>query len=459
MIFVIGDVMLDKTISGHTSRISPEAPVPIVRKTKTDYRLGGAANVANLVSNNAFRVCLVGQVGNDEAGSKLIRLIEASNIQHKIMVSENAVTTCKTRILSDSQQICRIDTEAYNSRAVNTILDEVTNLIDDNDIVILSDYSKGFLSESEEIIHELNKFGAKVIVDAKCPDPQKYAGAYIVKPNIKELSAFCRHEGIDLDDDSSESIVAASRQLIESYNVNYILTTRAEKGSILVGIDCAHEFFQEKIEVVDVVGAGDTVAAFLAMCLQQGCDLHDAVSLSMEAGRKAVQKLGTSMVTFDEIRKQTKSVISSVSEVLAFHRQFPSKRMVFTNGCFDILHSGHVKYLTESRSHGDFLVVGINSDASVKRLKGNTRPVNTLEDRCTVLASLSCVDFCIPFDDDTPIELITSLKPKVLTKGSDYKAENVVGNKEMQHWDGEVKIIDLQPNISTTNLIRRLNAK
>jgi D-beta-D-heptose 7-phosphate kinase/D-beta-D-heptose 1-phosphate adenosyltransferase len=457
-ILVIGDFMIDHYLWGKSDRVSPEAPVPVVEVVKEEDRLGGAGNVVNNLISLGANV-IVSTVLGDE-NERMFKLLKEKNIDTSgIFVDENRKTIIKSRVISSHQQVIRYDKETKNDiskaqeeKIINFVRENIQNI----DVVLLSDYAKGVLTENltQSIINLANKNNKKLIIDPK-NNFYKYQNAYMIKPNKKELSVAT---GIEIN--SKEDLLKAGWALKEELNLEYLLVTLSEDGMALFG----QEFIQIPTlakEVFDVTGAGDTVLASLGYFLAKNDNLVDAMHFANAAAAVVVGKVGSAVVTIDEILHYEKNLDNSVEhkiikfeeiEGLATSIKKENKKIVFTNGCFDILHLGHVKYLQKARALGDVLIVGVNSNESVSRLKGPTRPVNDEFDRAYLLASLEVVDYVMIFKEDTPYELIKKVKPDILVKGADYKDKEVVGSDIAK----EVKLIDFVDGKSTTSIIERM---
>lgn len=458
-ILILGDLMVDTYHIGSVRRISPEAPVPVIQVKETYSVLGGAANVArNLITlKNIPHV--IGIVGNDINGSIMKQMFDESNIKHTLINTENPTIT-KTRIIGNHQQIARIDfekdkitlTDAEKEKIIETLKKEIPN----TEIVIISDYGKGVCSIEicKKVIELSNKYKKIVIIDPKGNNWEKYSNADIITPNLKELSDIYGQEITNED----QIIYNAAKKISNEYNIKNILVTRSELGmSLISNENCTHIRTEAK-EVYDVSGAGDTVVATLSACLAGKLTVINSIKLANKAAGIVVGKIGTSPISYEELQnnfnlKETSKIINpaEVKDLIKKLRN-KNKKIVFTNGCFDILHKGHVYYLQKAKELGDILILGLNSDSSVKRLKGETRPINKEIDRAYVLEALSCIDYIIIFDEDTPYNLIKEVMPDILVKGGDYKIENVVGREFAK----EVTLINFQEGYSTTNIIKNI---
>ncbi len=462
---VVGDVMLDRYWYGSSNRISPEAPVPVVNVDRYENRAGGAANVALNLASLGIECDLVGIVGQDEAGQTLEQLLKDKNIDPRFIVSEELPTITKLRILSRHQQLLRVDFEkGYDKVDQGSLLSTLRKCMRDTKVVICSDYGKGALSSVQTMIQECRSKNIKVLVDPKGTDFSRYSGATLLTPNMSEFEAVV---GKVQDNDDLEK---KALNLIKEFSLEALLVTRSEDGMSLIvpGKDALHIPTYAR-EVYDVTGAGDTVIATLAASLASGCDLPLACAIANRAGGIVVGKLGTSTVTpreLDEVINgrghscKHMGVMSEdeVVEEVAFLKQ-KGKKVVMTNGCFDILHKGHVDYLQKARALGDVLIVAVNSDESVQTLKGPTRPIVPLENRMDVLAALGCVDMVVPFSEETPQRLIARILPDILVKGGDYKVEQIAGHKEVLANGGSVKILNFVDNCSTSNIVKKIQSQ
>ncbi|WP_305862799.1 D-glycero-beta-D-manno-heptose-7-phosphate kinase [Helicobacter cholecystus] len=445
--------MLDHYILGDCSRISPEAPVQVVEVTKEQNRLGGACNVAhNLIALGA-KVELCGVIGEDKAGEMLLQ--DAKNlgigVKH-IYKDKKRQTTQKSRILVSNQQILRVDRENKDDlcdEILQSLYHGVCSEITECDGLILSDYGKGVLSKSmcKKLISLANEYQKVVLCDPKGSDYSKYKYATLLTPNKKEAK-----EATGIEINNKENLLLALNTLKEQCNLLYPLITLSEDGIGILEDGELKIFPTLAQEVYDVTGAGDTVIASLGYMLAQGQNIKEAVKFANSAAAVVVAKVGSAVATQEEIGRFHHQEYAH-SKILTCAKQLPQNpNIVFTNGCFDILHKGHVSYLQKAKKLGDILVVGLNSDSSVRALKGENRPINSQEDRAFLLASLECVDYVIIFDELTPYELIKSISPKILVKGADYKGKEVVGSEFAQ----EVKLIDFVEGKSTTNLIKKI---
>jgi D-beta-D-heptose 7-phosphate kinase/D-beta-D-heptose 1-phosphate adenosyltransferase len=467
-VLCIGDLMLDRFIYGDVERISPEAPIPVVRIRREISMLGGAGNVVrNLVALGA-KPAFVSVVGDDDAGREVGGLIGAlDGVDPCLVVEPGRQTTIKLRYIAGSQQLLRADRETASAIAEITcrrVVDMIERLLPRVDLVVLSDYGKGVLCSGvlQATIQAARAAGRPVVVDPKGSDYQIYAGASLLTPNRKELA-----EASKMPVGSDEEIVAAARHLLEACAVDAVLATRSQDGMTLVTSDGEPRHLPaEAREVFDVSGAGDTVVATLAAALAGGVPLPQAAQLANVAAGIVVAKVGTAVAYAKEVAAaiHTQELLLDDTKVMGWDRLLDQAerwrhrgwRIGFTNGCFDLLHPGHVSLLRQAKAACDRLVVGLNSDASVQRLKGPTRPVQNETARATVLASLEAVDAVVLFDQDTPLELITALRPDVLVKGADYTIDKVVGADVVQAHGGKVLLADLEAGHSTTATIARM---
>ncbi|MEO0034491.1 MAG: hypothetical protein RLZZ501_514 [Pseudomonadota bacterium] len=469
-VLCVGDVMLDRFVYGSVDRISPEAPIPVLRIERETAMLGGAGNVVrNLVALGA-RPGFVAAVGDDPAGAEIGRLVAAhADIDAGLVIEPGRQTTIKTRFFASNQQLLRGDREnrgAVGAATAAALLDAAAARLGRAGVMVLSDYGKGVLTAEAvaALITRAEAAGTPVVVDPKGSDYSVYRGATVVTPNRKEL-----HEATGLAVDSDDEVVAAARRLIETCGIRTVLVTRSQDGMTLVeGTGAVHHLPAEAREVFDVSGAGDTVVATLAAALASGAGLPEAARLANVAAGIVVAKVGTAVAYADELvaalhhddltAGDTKIVPAAIAADRVARWRAKGLKVGFTNGCFDLLHPGHVAILTQARAACDRLVVGLNSDASVRRLKGSTRPVQSEAARATVLSSLAPVDLVVIFGEDTPLALIETLRPDVLVKGADYTVATVVGAEQVQSWGGRVVLAELIEGQSTTNTIRRMKA-
>ncbi len=460
-ILVIGDVMLDRYWFGDTARISPEAPVPVVKIKQHDERPGGAGNVALNIAALGAKVTLLGISGTDEAGDSLKQQLDAANIQHEILQLPNIPTIAKLRIISRHQQLIRLDFEEKIPAFHSTLLiDTYKKHLNHANLVILSDYGKGTLSCNKELIALATAAGIPVFVDPKGQDFSTYQGATTITPNFKEFEAIvgpCENE---------QTILHKAQSFLTTFSIENLLLTRGEQGMTLIRKDAEEIHLPAHArEVYDVTGAGDTVIAVLAAAYAAGEALPHAMKLANLAASLVVTKLGAASVGKNELQAALHTAEHIATQGIVNEEQLLSavtsaklqgKKIVFTNGCFDILHAGHVTYLQQAKQLGDYLVVAINDDASVKRLKGYSRPVNPVAQRMAVLASLGAVDLVISFADPTPERLLKSIQPHILVKGGDYTPDQVVGHDIVHAYGGEVRVLGVVKNISTSLMIERI---
>lgn len=463
-VLVVGDVMLDRYWGGSTGRISPEAPVPVVRINQIEDRPGGAANVALNIAALGGSVQLAGIVGTDEAAAALHMGISTLGVEPKWLTVEGKPTITKLRVLSSNQQLIRLDFEETFAREQSqALLAQSEALLDDCKVLVLSDYAKGAIDQPQAFIAKARAKGIRVLVDPKGSDFGRYAGASLITPNMSEFEAVVGSVSSETD------LVAKAQALISEHQLGAILVTRSEKGMTLITSEGDELHIPTMArEVYDVTGAGDTVISALATALAAGSDLPQACAIANSAAGVVVGKLGTSTVSRIELiealaQHQGESGFGVVSEDQLLYAMQQAKlrgeRVVMTNGCFDILHAGHVSYLKEARALGDRLIVAVNDDASVKRLKGEGRPVNSLERRMAVLAGLAAVDWVVPFSEDTPQRVISRLLPDLLVKGGDYRVEEIAGGEEVIAAGGSVKVLGFEDGISTTAIIQNIMAK
>jgi len=463
-ILVIGDIMLDTYYYGDVKRISPEAPVPVFRKHRERSVLGGAANVAANLVAAIQKVSVMALVGKDEDGQKIRQMLEDKQINTEFLLPIDRNTTVKIRFLAtNNQQVMRLDvedTDILDDQICCHMLSLLENNITDFDLIILSDYLKGMLSYefTQGVIRLANRHGIPTLLDVKDPHIEKYKGAFLIKPNLNELRILT-----NMPARNDEEIIAAACMLREKCDCQYVLTTCGARGMVLVGEE--EPFLVEAYghEVFDVTGAGDTTIAYLSACIANGFDMKEAVDIANAAAGIQVSKVGTSCVYWSEVRRylsdmteETKHKILDRRVLRMFRENNSGKKIVFTNGCFDILHIGHIRYLQEAAKLGDMLIVGLNSDASVKRLKGESRPVNGESERAELLCALGFVDYVVIFEEDTPYEIIDLIQPDVLVKGGDYSNSYVVGTDIVEARGGKLVLIPFVEGKSTTNIIEKM---
>ena len=458
-VLVFGDIILDRYISGSVDRVSPEAPVPVLKPSNEEIRLGGAANVALNLSSLGSNTTLIGVTGKDESSTQIIDLLKKNNIKKALSKSKHP-TISKLRILASQQQLIRIDNEEeFSETDWQSSLSNYRKHINlkKNKVLIISDYEKGTLRNIPLIIREAKKLKKIILVDPKGDDFSKYKSADIITPNFQEF------EKVVGKVNSEPEITKKGKDLIKSLNLNSLLITRGSEGMTLLdkrnGKVIREDFPTEARDVFDVSGAGDTVIASIAAGLAGGFSLSESIRLANLAAGIVVGKSGTATVNQAELVPYLGLSESYVSfnEVKVYSKDLHErgKKIVFTNGCFDILHAGHVEYLEAAKELGDKLIVAVNTDRSVRKLKGSSRPVNTLAHRAKVLASLQCIDKVVFFDEDTPIKLIKAIRPDVLVKGGDYKLKDIVGHKEVSQYGGSVVTIPLVKGLSTSKIISK----
>ena len=460
-ITVIGDVMLDRFWSGASRRVSPEAPVPVVNVSGQEDRAGGAGNVAVNLAELGVTVSLVGLCGDDEHARALRSCVESAGVRWNVMPCK-ADTIVKLRVLSRNQQLLRMDFEQTLAPYANDLfLRYAQQHLADADLVILSDYAKGTLELVQPLLAYCREAGKRTLVDPKGTDFERYRGATLMTPNLSEL------EAVVGPCDTDEALVEKAGNLRAALELDAILVTRSEAGMTLIERDePAQHLTASAQEVFDVTGAGDTVIAVMAGSLSAGLSMADAARYANHAAGVVVAKLGTASVTPEELehaisdrdldsfdrRPSEDEVLSRLAKCRA-----AGQRIVMTNGCFDLLHPGHIRYLQQAAKLGDLLLVAVNDDDSVRRLKGAGRPVNTVEDRMAVLAALEAVDFVLPFSEDTPARLIDVVAPDTLVKGGDYTVEQIAGHESVLARGGDVIILDFVPGHSTTEMIERIS--
>ncbi|MFU2142403.1 bifunctional D-glycero-beta-D-manno-heptose-7-phosphate kinase/D-glycero-beta-D-manno-heptose 1-phosphate adenylyltransferase HldE [Gallibacterium anatis] len=461
-VLVLGDVMLDRYWFGAANRISPEAPVPVVKVQQNEERAGGAANVAMNIASLNVPIKLLGMTGQDEAAQALAKLLADQRIDCDFVRLDSHPTITKLRILSRHQQLLRLDFEEnFHDVQSDELLSRLQHYIAGYGALILSDYGKGTLSQVQQMIQIARQANVPVLIDPKGTDFERYRGATLLTPNMSEFEAVvgtCHSE---------QEIVDKGLALIRQFDLTALLVTRSEKGMTLIRPQQeAFHLPTQAQEVFDVTGAGDTVISVLGTAIADGRSLEEACYLANVAAGIVVGKLGTSTVSTVElenaIHRRSENGFGIMSEQELKQAVAKAKargeKIVMTNGCFDILHPGHVSYLANARKLGDRLIVAVNSDASVKRLKGEQRPINNLETRMAVLAGLASVDWLVAFEEETPQRLISEILPDLLVKGGDYKPEEIAGSKEVWANGGDVKVLNFENGYSTSNMIKKIQS-
>ncbi len=458
-VVVAGDVMLDQYWFGAAARISPEAPVPVVRIEGDEGRPGGAANVAVNLAALGVEACMLGFIGADAAGEQLQQGLAAAGVDGRLVTSKIMPTITKLRVLSRNQQLIRLDREEPGADTSISLESELPGALENADVLILSDYAKGALHDVEALIKTARANGVSVLVDPKGVDFSRYRGASFLTPNQGEFEAVA---GVCASD---AQMVEQARRMIADLDLQGLLITRSERGMLLVEAGEEPVFLSTLArEVFDVTGAGDTVIATLAAALGVGLSPEQAARMANLAAGLVVRKIGVATVSPSELRFALHQrgtggrgmLDSSMVDSLAEECRARGERLVMTNGCFDILHAGHVGYLEEAKGLGDRLIVAVNDDASVARLKGPDRPVNTLEDRMAVLAGLAAVDWVVAFSEDTPANLIEKICPDVLVKGGDYDVADIVGGDFVVSRGGQVQVLPFRPGRSSTTIINAI---
>lgn len=473
-ILVVGDVMLDQYTWGNVSRISPEAPVPVVRVDKKSKVIGGAANVASNLSGLGCRVTLIGLRGDDTQGNDLEKICTRSGIEASLIIDSGRPTTTKTRIMASKQQLFRLDEEESHLMSTR-ITDELIHIFEeklpDAKVVILSDYGKGILQTPgvcQKLIDLCKKNNIPSLIDPKGKNWERYTGATCITPNSAELEVIT-DTSIDNNEDTLFSMIA---KIKNNYNLDCLLLTRGAKGMCIADSEPTSLLIPTTArEVFDVSGAGDTVIATFAAGISAGLPFRESAKLANTAAGVVVGKVGTQPITISELDMalkaetvndtitgyfKTDSIEAAKAQINAW--KSAGETVVFTNGCFDLLHPGHVDLLKKSRALGNRLIIGLNSDSSVKRLKGETRPILAEQDRASILSALACVDLVVLFEEDTPLEMLQMLRPDILVKGADYKLEDVVGRDLVESYGGKVSLVPLIEGYSTTKIEEKIIA-
>lgn len=465
-VLVLGDFMLDKYITGEVRRISPEAPVPVIEVKEQEIHLGGAGNVINNITALGGTTRIITCIGDDEAGDYLLHHMKEKRADTRFAWQiEGERTILKTRIVAKSQQFLRYDEEdirEISEEYVFFVSQHLAEIFDDIDIVIISDYGKGNVSNTlaQVVIKEARVRGIAVIVDPKGKDYSKYSGATVCTPNMSEFSAVAH--GIETM--SEEEIAVKGKQLCDEVDLEYVLVTRSEKGMSLIDRKEGKKQDLPAIakEVIDVTGAGDTVISVFSLAMAAGYSLSDCCKLSNKAASIVISRFGAATTNIDEIEQTgfhgTSSKILQWNQVarIAEKLKADGKKIVFTNGCFDLVHAGHISSFEQARALGDILIVGLNSDASVKRIKGEKRPIVSQENRVKLLSALTVVDYIVVFEQDTPKELVDLIIPDVLVKGKDWAGKEVVGQDVVEANGGVVELIELEQGLSTSYIIEKI---
>lgn len=459
-VLVAGDLMLDRYWYGDTGRISPEAPVPVIKVGQLEDRVGGAGNVALNIASLGAGATLVGAVGRDEAARSIVERLHAAGIRTEFQESADKPTITKLRVISRQQQLLRLDfEETYGAEDVDQLAERTRSLLPDVSVLILSDYAKGTLQDPQTLVAAAIEAGVKVLVDPKGADFRRYRGATLLTPNLNEFESV-----VGVCDDE-QTLLDRGLDLLAELELEALLITRGEQDMTLLRQDHSPLHLPARArEVFDVTGAGDTVIAVLGAALAAGESLDSSVTLANLAAGIVVGKLGTATVSGPELRRAVLQEQGSERGVVNEQQllvdiadaRARGEKLVFTNGCFDILHAGHVGYLEQARKLGDRLIVAVNADESVSRLKGPGRPINPAERRMAVLAGLEAVDWVLCFADDTPERLLSLIQPDILVKGGDYAREQVVGWEVVEAYGGEVKALDFLDDCSTTAIVAKI---
>jgi len=458
-ILVVGDLMIDHYLWGKCERISPEAPVQVVDVQREENLMGGAGNVLNNLLTLGATVGICSVIGEDDGAVWIDNRLDEKGVSKVALLKDEArKTTKKSRIIALHQQIVRVDKENKEDISLASqemILEKVQAVLGEYDLLLLSDYKKGVLTDglTKNLIMIAREMNIPIFADPKGNDYSKYTGATLITPNKKE-AAIATNIAIE----SEKSLQEVGEKLKNDLELKYAFITLSEEGMAIFGEDGLSKIPTVAREVFDVTGAGDTVIASLAFAYAHGLDIKEAAHFANEAAAVAVSKVGSATVTLDEIVAYHDSITAKKSQQKILNWQelekelaHLNKKIVFTNGCFDILHAGHVKYLEEAKSFGDVLILGLNSDASVKRLKGESRPINSQEDRAVVLSALEAIDFVVVFDEDTPYDLIELVQPDILVKGGDYEGKEVVGSDIAK----ETRLVQFLEGKSTTKIIQK----
>ena len=464
-VLCIGDIILDSYSHGDVKRISPEAPIPVLKINNNKYEvLGGCGNVAKNICGAGSECHIISVCGDDEESIVLKKLLKDSKkLTFNLLTDNSRCTTKKTRFVSGNQQILRVDKEfnkPISSKLETRILSILKSKIDFFDVIVLSDYSKGLLTDNllKSTIELSRKKNKLIIVDPKKIDFSPYKGANIITPNFKELMQASKIEKELNKEENAKVVVRLSRKLLKKYNFDAIVTTRSSDGISIVDKKNNHLHLPSKAqEVFDVSGAGDTVIAYIASGIANGRSLFNATEIANDAAGFAVGKFGTTVVNENDLLSSNqKNKLCELKELNYDLKKYKNKTIGFTNGCFDLIHQGHIFYLKEARKMCDFLILGLNSDNSIKKIKGKDRPILNQIERTEILKSFDFIDKILIFNEETPINLIKKIKPNIIFKGDDYSINAVVGSKEITKWGGQIKLIKCVKGKSTSNIIRKI---
>ena len=463
-IMVIGDIMIDCYYYGKVSRLSPESSAPIFEKKGKSYKLGGAGKVVSYLKNANQKVAVASIVGKDENGDKIISLLNQLECNNMVIQSDLRKTTLKERYYDTyNRTVFRVDDESNEEidlLSEKQLIDSFIEKIGRFSVIIVSDYGKGVLTDRilSTIIDKARSYDIKVIVDPKGTKFERYIGSYLIKPNLKELYDLT---GINVT--SVEDIIYAAKVLMEKCKTNYVLVTEGEHGMTLVGNNKVHHFNSNAENVCDVTGAGDAVISYLSIGLLNGLSIEKAVYIANSAAGVKVKLHGDEDITIYDVKKQlavkdSQSKIVSLNELLEDIKPVRDRKIVFTNGCFDLFHLGHLKCLEEASHLGDILIIAINSDESIKKLKGNNRPIIDEKHRARMLSMLPFVDYIVLFNDENLLNIIKLIKPDVLVKGGDYSVDEIVGHQFIEENDGVTVCIPVVEGVSTTKIIKKIQS-
>lgn len=463
-VLVVGDIMLDKYISGSVERVSPEAPIPIININKTEFRIGGSGNVLKNLNSLNVKTSFISIIGKDDAGKILKKNIEKlNNIEYALLIDKNRKTSVKTRYIAEGQQLFRTDEETVdilNKNFKDRIFQYFKLFTKQSDIIIFSDYGKGIFLDNfcQKLITHAKKVKKQIIIDPKGNNFEKYKGAFFITPNSKEV-----YKATNINPTNNTLAENAGKKIINSNWANNVLITRGSDGLSIIQNNTVHHIKANSEEVFDVTGAGDTVIALFSAAVAAGNNYIDSAYFANLGASLVVKKLGTSSINSEEFIKlfnsknQSKILNKFNLKTTIAKWKNNNQKIGFTNGCFDLLHSGHIDMFLKAAETCDRLIVALNTDSSIKRLKGETRPILNFKARKKIISSLEMVDAVIGFEEDTPIKLIKSIKPDILYKGADYKINDIVGANFIKKYGGKTERIKLTKNQSTTKLISMLN--
>ena len=450
-ILVVGDLILDQFCFFDSNRISPEAPVPVGRKLNDNFYLGGAGNVAYQLSKFGSKVTLLSSVGNDESGKKILNLLKQTNIKKKIIIKNSQKTTLKKRIFVNGHCIFREDYDSIIECDFSKI-NFLSNLIKQHDLVIISDYNKGFCTRVSKIIELSNLNKIKVLVDPKTKDLNRYYNSEGIFPNMQEFKNFFSDKEYQIN-----KINLLAKKIIKKYKFKFVVITLGSQGSLYIDLKKMIKTEAMAADATDVTGAGDNFISTFAFFYKSDYKIDDILKYSNKSGSIAVSNIGLNHVSLCSIDDSLK--FRDINSIVNIRKANKNKKVLLTNGCFDLVHLGHINFLKKCKEKSDIMILAINSDESVRKLKGSSRPIHKLSDRVNFLKELSFIDYIVEFNEQTPIKIINKIRPDILAKGNGYSIKNIVGAEEVRSWGGKTIILKTNIDKSTTNIIRLIDKK